>query len=649
MGAILLSINYLLIQDDNSTLGEKMARFKRKDIKMFGLSSGKKFPLPSKEAVEAGYKELAKEGFPRKVSEAFQKAADELNCVIWSRVPGKACTTLIDEGYNLKPFYVHGKSCNWGPMAGFVCQMPVFNKAGTSKMAYNLKEHINSLKWLDKIREREGEQDKVSKSLFLPLTISENRKQELISNGFLPHHKTTINKNLIFGIAQDKDGDKGTVAIEYLMRKRRDNSNLWDIYHRNIYIKDEGKYISYLKRKRDKFSINQEDANKKNVEISASYNEVIEESLKSADIDATDMVQINQGLRELNEELKIIPNTAQLLDKFYAVNGIQSPYLAYRDEPSLYKNAVSGDYDLFAVWPFTPNASFEMTTRISEIESDSSESKQNQNLFIPVEAKKNAVEITRSRNVFIEFIGTYQELDGKEDPEIGNINDLVLLTGQMLNSLVQAAYKSTQDKGQFPNRSFHSDEGGRPGVNDIDYPIAFFMPQSLWEDLKQQELSLIKDGLIQESILKNTGFVVDSHVVFLSLIQLLKRRFYIFLHDGWVMHLMCLAAGKEKLESLLNNEFLAENKRLSDKSRKYFEARSQEITDLGESLKSIDLQLRKLLTSRPVSDQAADEAFLDVTDSFIEIALLSDLPKAEERKNMILDLEIKIPKPPQSI
>ncbi|MEM9090447.1 MAG: anthrax toxin-like adenylyl cyclase domain-containing protein, partial [Cyanobacteria bacterium P01_F01_bin.53] len=96
-------------------------------------------------------KKLAGEGFPPKVSRAFQKAADELNCVIWSRVPGKACTTLIDEGYNLKPFYVHGKSCDWGPMAGFICQLPALNKSGTSKIDYNLKEHLNSLKWLVEI------------------------------------------------------------------------------------------------------------------------------------------------------------------------------------------------------------------------------------------------------------------------------------------------------------------------------------------------------------------------------------------------------------------------------------------------------------------------------------------------------------------
>ena len=96
---------------------------------------------------EPDFKALEAEGFPKRVSKAFQKTADELNCVVLSRVPGAPTTTLIDEGYNLKPFYIHGKSCNWGPMAGFVCQLPALNKAGTKKMAYNLKEHLESLQW----------------------------------------------------------------------------------------------------------------------------------------------------------------------------------------------------------------------------------------------------------------------------------------------------------------------------------------------------------------------------------------------------------------------------------------------------------------------------------------------------------------------
>lgn len=623
------------------------------------LTSKKKFPLPTTKAVKAGYSELLKEGFPTKVSKAFQKAADELNCVIWSRVPGKACTTLIDEGYNLKPFYVHGKSCNWGPMAGFVCQLPALNKSGASKMDYNLKEHLNSLKWLEEIRKREREQDKVADSLFLPLSISDKRKNELTnSEDFLgkegvDYHQ--IDNGLVVGIAQDKNK---TVAVEYLIKKRTDNSKLWDVYHRNIYIHEvEDKYyFNYLKERSDSFFVppNPVHTSLDNV---TKYNQSIEKSIDSNSIknpdDLGDPDEINKSLKSLLDNLVqstivMSPSGTQPLEKFYPINGIQSPYLAYRDEANLYKNAVSGDYDLFAVWPFTPNASFEMTTRISERASKPSESDKIQRLFIPVEAKENAVEITKSRNVFIEFIGTYKELDGKEDRELGNINDLVSLAAQTLNSLIRATYlgKNAKDKGQFPNRAFHSDEGGRPGVDEIEYPIAFFMPKSkpLWNDLKQEESRLIKDGLIkEEGILKSTAFVVENHVEFLSLVQLLRRQFYVFLHDGWFMHWMCLAAGKLAITEKTGNVTLP------DKPRRYLKAREKEIDDLGDvSQQSIESLLREILAPTPATAtalerNAASRAFQGVAENFLELAAYQQSPDVAERKDLISPLEIKIP------
>lgn len=629
----------------------KFSLFNKRPIPF--LTSKKKFPLPTTKAVKAGYDELLTEGFPTKVLKAFQKAADELNCVIWSRVPGKACTTLIDEGYNLKPFYVHGKSCNWGPMAGFVCQLPALNKKGASKIAYNLKEHLNSLTWLDEKqaeavrawnKEHQGEPDisdenkyremGVTDSLFLPLSISEARKKELLDSGFLPDHKT-INNDLACGIAQDKDK---TVAIEYLMQRNSNNPNLWDIYHKNIYIKNGDIYINYLQKNGAKFSIIQDNVAQYNADIQASIHQKI----------ILDQTQIDTILNTLFNSLNIFPERRNSLDNFYPINGIQSPYLAYRDDANLYKNAVSGDYDLFAVWPFTPNASFEMTTRISERASKPSESDKIQRLFIPVEAKENAVEITKSRNVFIEFIGTYKELEGKEDPELGNINDLVSLAAQTLNSLIRATYlgKNAKDKGQFPNRAFHSDEGGRPGVDEIEYPIACFIPKSksLWNDLKQEESRLIKDGLIkEEGILKSTAFVVENHVEFLSLVQLLKRRFYVFLHDGWFMHWMCLAADKNAVTEKIGNVTLP------DKPRRYLEAREKEIDDLGDvSQQSIESLLRELLTPTPATAtalerNAASRAFQGVAENFLELAAYQQSPDVAERKDLILPLEIKIP------
>ena len=86
MGAILLSINCLLIQDDNETLGEQKMTGKWEYLSK-GIWRQKNSGSISSAPTEPDVR-LAEEGFPKKVSEAFQKAADELNCVIWSRVPG---------------------------------------------------------------------------------------------------------------------------------------------------------------------------------------------------------------------------------------------------------------------------------------------------------------------------------------------------------------------------------------------------------------------------------------------------------------------------------------------------------------------------------------------------------------------------------
>ncbi|MEO1348599.1 MAG: anthrax toxin-like adenylyl cyclase domain-containing protein [Cyanobacteria bacterium J06635_15] len=597
---------------------------KTAEAKILQYKQQRPIPLPPTEPDAR----LAEEGFPKKVSKAFQKTADKLNCVVWSRVPGRACTTLIDEGYNLKPFYVHGKSCNWGPMSGFVCQLPALNKSGTSKMAYNLKEHMSSLAWLLAVGATEQEQDKVADSLYLPLVISDARKQELLGNGTLPN-RSVIAPDLICGIAQDA---KQTVAIEYVMKRQAANPNLWNLYHRNIYIKRTpgAGYSSYLQVNGTKFSVNQTGANDQSDVVPTSYNQSIQASIDPETIAPADVTHINQALQGLG----IVPANDRPITRFYPINGVQSPYLAYRDNANRYKNAVSGDYDLFAVWPFTPNASFEMTTRISELESQPNDDplgpEDRQNLFIPVETKKNALEIAKSRNVFVEFIGTYQELDEKEDPEVGNINDLVSITAQTLNSLVQAIYQGQPDGGQFPNRAFHSDEGGRPGVDEIEYPIAFFVPRSQWSRLKQHDVK-------QQNVLKNTAFVVENHAEFLSLVQLLRRRFYVFLHDGWFMHWMSLTAGKNKLTELMGNVAFP------DRVRRYFGALVDEIDDLNDAdLRAIASLLQELLLSRTLPASASlTRAFQDVVEHFTSFPTYPQTLDSAERKALISPLEIK--------
>jgi len=60
----------------------------------------------------------------------FQKVANESQCMIASRAVGKWATSLIKDNYSSKGFHIKTKSCNWGPMAGFVLVDPRFSKKG---------------------------------------------------------------------------------------------------------------------------------------------------------------------------------------------------------------------------------------------------------------------------------------------------------------------------------------------------------------------------------------------------------------------------------------------------------------------------------------------------------------------------------------
>jgi hypothetical protein len=71
-------------------------------------------------------------GMPRSHANAFAHVAQSERCVISSRELGKVGTGLVEEGYDSKGFRIKSKTCNFGPMAGFVCVNPNFSKKGVA-------------------------------------------------------------------------------------------------------------------------------------------------------------------------------------------------------------------------------------------------------------------------------------------------------------------------------------------------------------------------------------------------------------------------------------------------------------------------------------------------------------------------------------
>jgi hypothetical protein len=143
---------------------------------------------------------LEKEGFPTRVSQAFLDTATQLDCAIASRCPGEPATQLVEDGHDLKSFLIHAKSCNWGPMAGFVCQLPPLNKKGPGNAAFNLEEHVNSIAKFAKLMNQAvtkhggGDSESVKNAAeleglatwpFVPTGISLAALERLFAGGFL--------------------------------------------------------------------------------------------------------------------------------------------------------------------------------------------------------------------------------------------------------------------------------------------------------------------------------------------------------------------------------------------------------------------------------------------------------------------------------
>jgi hypothetical protein len=72
-----------------------------------------------------------KSGMPEQHAACFQWVANETRCIISCRSVGKYATQLLIESYATKGFHNKAKSCDWGPMAGFVLCDPTFSKRGT--------------------------------------------------------------------------------------------------------------------------------------------------------------------------------------------------------------------------------------------------------------------------------------------------------------------------------------------------------------------------------------------------------------------------------------------------------------------------------------------------------------------------------------
>lgn len=362
--------------------------------------------------MKASFDDLKGEGIPRDHAEAFLGAADYGNSVILTRTPGISCGGLLAEAYDGKCFHIKGKSCNWGPMAGFVCLDPLLNKNGIWGALGNLSSHYKSF-----TNKYEGNTAGVQH-----IKISASRLAWLTNKGYI----VTANKGA-HKVGVMRAGL--TNAPEFLGRN--------DIHIPYLFKREAGVWAIYYDRARAYKLLNVTRS-----ELEMHFKNMLMHARKIAKAEDKNKVQWKA---EHGAKLQLVQFTKPRghrgfeFEKVYygPLLGLSNPHAPYAGARA-YLNAVTGDYDLFALWPHSDTAP-DMDSRMAGMRPDI----------------------------------TNQRIIDKEHGDLGNITNRVYEVGQMVNSQMAASLASKEK----PNRVFHSDEAGRPFIDDVDLPAAAFMPK----------------------------------------------------------------------------------------------------------------------------------------------------------------------------
>jgi hypothetical protein len=503
---------------------------------------------------------LKTEGFPPKLVKAFLETADNLDCVILSRTPGRAATQLITEGYDLKGYEIKSKSCNWGPMAGFLCRIPPLNKNGVEKIKYNygyLKSYVDT--WKKKAKPGTSAKYQI-KDLFQPIKISDVRKKEIFDSRDsygMGHEKSEyikLKKDRIYGICSTTNiENKYQVVMDYLLIQEP-LTKLWMTYLGVIlFFKDKKNYTGneppdfFVEKKAGKQGDSEIERKITQLQSEQPIITIQDEKHKSQIIN---LRHKKLGLRASEYGFKGF--------NFCPIEGAVNPYPPY---PDSYKNCVTGDYDLFACWPKT-------TFPLQELIRQAEFSLGKENYFSSF-GKSLTLGLRPAgafNHIYIEFIPGVPAINDLEDPEKGNINDLTELVAGTLNSIAGVALENGKT---YANKAFHSDEGGRPKIDDIEFPVAYFLPESIRKELFSQKRQRILPKYA-EKFQKKGGGVINNINEFLEFISICAENGHrVTLSHGWFIFLITHALNNEERKKIKLPLELAVEEKASNYFKKY--------------------------------------------------------------------------------
>ena len=337
-------------------------------------------------------------GMPEAHAAAFMQVAESEECVIMVRATGPTCHGLLEEGYDTKGYRIHGKSCDWGPMAGFVLRDPRLNKSGLAKEVFNRRKHEEAI-----IHDAEGQGWHASTT---PVQISLNRIKWLKANNLIVAH---YRGRRFEGIA--KRGEEMQFAYALIPVAA-------DLF--GLYFDNHGPAHTQWMQERG-------------AGVEPQYYSVL----------------------------------GRTWTKLEAMLAMTNP-VGHRKFPrEHYLNAITGDYDLFAVWPFVGGdkgydaSAYGLDHRplgtVRGAEGDGADN-----------IDRLERDFTARRDM--EPPGTLGQ-----GTKLGNITPRMYMICQLINSIV-----GTQVL-------WHSDEAARPHLDDMDLPLIAFNPNGNYMSIETVE------------------------------------------------------------------------------------------------------------------------------------------------------------------
>lgn len=258
-------------------------------------------------------------GFLAAHATACLEVAEQKNSIVMVRVPGKFVPGLVTQGYASKGYHNKTKSCNWGPMAGFVLNHPLFSKAGLTR-----KGQEKQVKYIYNARAHGAGRTQVK--------LTQIRLDELVRTGIIKRRQTS-------------KGTKAKAGELHLPPTDRKGSRIWeyqatmkDCKGEVVYDDEARKWINFIEEGKKYVFILQE----KSVANQCVWKVYYEKKRPGA-----------PQQRPIIDWKPVYSLTDRLWDpqvRQQYPQPVQQRYVAAGQQMPEYKKATSGDYDLFAVW-----------------------------------------------------------------------------------------------------------------------------------------------------------------------------------------------------------------------------------------------------------------------------------------------------------